>query len=375
MPNPSDQQNGKEGLRLGGAVSGCAKIGILTFHRCINYGSYWQARCLAEGLQRRGHEVVILDHCSGAIDVAEWRCALRPTAPDPTAPEDIAQYACKTRKFLVEIGRLPLSKPFNLDHPEETEEFDIVVIGSDEVWNLRHPWYAAKPAFFGQGLSARRVVAYAGSFGNYSCWEGLGSLWTDYLRGLDAISVRDENSWWMLNNCLGLEPDLVLDPCLQWPPASDQLQARPYALVYGHHFSDSFAREVRAWADERSIPLLSIGYRNPWADSQWLDAGPGDFIRAMAGASAVATNFFHGCVFSLLNEKPFACEVSAYRSIKIRGLMELLGGEARIVEGGSVAGLLSEPPNAAILSRVAELRRVSDAYLDRALGVGCENQR
>ena len=21
-------------------------IGVLTFHRCINYGSYWQARCL-----------------------------------------------------------------------------------------------------------------------------------------------------------------------------------------------------------------------------------------------------------------------------------------------------------------------------------------
>ena len=27
--------------------------GVLTFHRCINYGSYWQARCLMEGLRRR----------------------------------------------------------------------------------------------------------------------------------------------------------------------------------------------------------------------------------------------------------------------------------------------------------------------------------
>ena len=25
-----------------------ARIGVLTFHRCINYGSYWQARCLVE---------------------------------------------------------------------------------------------------------------------------------------------------------------------------------------------------------------------------------------------------------------------------------------------------------------------------------------
>ena len=28
-------------------------IGVLTFHRCINYGSYWQARCLAEGLAEK----------------------------------------------------------------------------------------------------------------------------------------------------------------------------------------------------------------------------------------------------------------------------------------------------------------------------------
>jgi hypothetical protein len=29
------------------------RVGVLTFHRCINYGSYWQARCLVEGLRKR----------------------------------------------------------------------------------------------------------------------------------------------------------------------------------------------------------------------------------------------------------------------------------------------------------------------------------
>jgi hypothetical protein len=33
----------------------------------------------------------------------------------------------------------------------------------------------------------------------------------------------------------------------------------------------------------------------------------------MARAEAVATNFFHGCVFALLNDTPFVCETSAYR--------------------------------------------------------------
>jgi hypothetical protein len=52
------------------------KIGILTFHRCINYGSYWQARCLVEGLRARGHHAAILDHDSRRINIAEWKCAL-----------------------------------------------------------------------------------------------------------------------------------------------------------------------------------------------------------------------------------------------------------------------------------------------------------
>ena len=52
------------------------KIGVLTFHRCINYGSYWQARCLVEGLRARGHDAVLLDHDSPQVNRAEWRCAL-----------------------------------------------------------------------------------------------------------------------------------------------------------------------------------------------------------------------------------------------------------------------------------------------------------
>src|SRR5690606_27642994 len=51
---------------LGSNMPTLPKIGILTFHRCINYGSYWQARCLIEGLRRMGADAVLLDHDSAA---------------------------------------------------------------------------------------------------------------------------------------------------------------------------------------------------------------------------------------------------------------------------------------------------------------------
>jgi hypothetical protein len=352
------------------AVSG-QKIGILTFHRCINYGSYWQTRCLVDGLRARGYNVAVLDHRSPGVDIAEWRVALQPTLPTPVPKEDVEQYACKVRKFLAAFEKLPLSKEFDLDDPSHLDPVDTVVIGSDEVWNLWHPWYASRPAFFGVGLPANRVVTYAASFGNYSCWEGIGSPWTDFLGRLDDVSVRDENSYWMLKNSLGLETDIVLDPCLQFPHEPEgpwKGPAGPYALVYGHNFSPQFADQVRGWADDRRLPLLSIGYRNDWADHQWLAAGPEDFCHAMSRATAVATNFFHGCVFALQHEKPFGCEVSAYRSIKVRGLMELVGGEAHLVEESHhINKLLSEPINPAILSRIVDVRHTGDTYLVRAL--------
>lgn len=348
-------------------MASAKKIGVLTFHRCINYGSYWQARSLVEGLRAQGADAVLLDYPSPLV---ETRVALRPTLPTPVPREDVAAYKRKIRRFEREFDRLPLSRPFDLSRPETMEPLDAVVVGSDEVWNLRHPWYAGLPAFWGQGLPAATTVAYAASFGNYSCWEGIGEPFVEWLESFDALSVRDENSWWMLKNALGREVETVLDPTLAFdarPEGPWTGPEGPFALVYGHNFSPAYAESVRRWAAGRGLPLLSLGYRNDWADLQWLDAGPHDFAHAVARAEAVATNFFHGCAFAIREAKPFACEGTPYRSIKVRGLMELFGGEDRIVSDGEIGDRLDEAPDFA--SRRSALRTSSQSFLERALGL------
>jgi hypothetical protein len=55
-------------------------------------------------------------------------------------------------------------------------------------------------------------------------------------------------------------------------------------------------------------------------------------VRSLYGAGrSVATNFFHGCVFALRNAKPFVCEITPYRFLKVNDLMILLGGEDHLV--------------------------------------------
>jgi hypothetical protein len=349
------------------------KVGVLTFHKCINYGSYWQARCLVEALRARGHDAELLDHDCECIRRAEVRCALQPKLPERTPPHELKTYAEKTRRFIEAIARLPLSRRFSLHEPEAAREYDAIVVGSDEVWNFRHPWYGSKPIFFGEGLKAGRLVSYAASFGNHSAWHGIHPAWARKLRRFSALSVRDENSWHLVRGGTKREPELVLDPCLLFP-GSAKVPARKsvdYAVVYGHGFPPWLRRLARRWSSRSGVRLVSIGYSNDFADEQHVAVGPMEFARLMSGASAVITNFFHGCVFALLNGKPWATVPSDYRSIKIPDLTAMLGAEHRLVDERAddtdMADLLETPVQPSVESRVDELRARSNAYLDAAL--------
>lgn len=355
------------------------RIGVLTFHRCINYGSYWQTRCLVEGLRARGHEPVVIDHASRRIDIAEWKCAFRPTLPEPVPEGDRLRYRTKIQRFGEAIRTLPLSPPYPLDGQVDPG-CELVVVGSDEVWNLAHPWYGGCGLFYGQGLQAPRLVSYAASFGNQDAQWALGPEQAGWLAGFDRISVRDGNSARIVEDALGKVPELVLDPCLQFPPTGDAIERidhpappeTPYLALYGHGFSRGLSLRVREWARQRGLQVISIGYRNDWADRQWLDAGPNAFARFMAGAEAVVTNFFHGCVFALLNARPFVCEPTSYRSNKLRGLMDTVGGQRHLLEvdaggGQCLDGLLGRPLEDAIGERIAAARRRSSRFLDHAL--------
>jgi hypothetical protein len=351
------------------------KIGVLTFHRCINYGSYWQAKCLVEALQSLGHNATILHHNSGAVNIAEWKCAYLPTLPTPVPASDIPLYRKKIRLFFDAFGSLPLSKQFSITDPAEMEPYDVVVIGSDEVWNFSHPWYAGYPLFFGEGVRAERIISYAASFGNYPALLGMEQQWTESLYNFDMISVRDENSRALIQSSLNIEPEVVLDPCLQFPINVEERHhsnwQKPYLGLYGHNFSEIFKQEVRRWATKQQLPIISIGYRNDWADEQYIVAGPHDFAHFIKNAKAIATNFFHGCVFSLRYAKPFVCETSFYRSTKIEDLLNKIGGNQHLMteESSSCAfdTCLGAPLDGGILKRIEKLRKRSTEFLKRGL--------
>jgi len=352
------------------------RIGILTFHKCFNYGAYWQARCLVEGIQAIGHHAIILDHWSWAANFAEWKCGFLPFKRNLRALADCAAYGRKLLAFEQARAWFPLSRSFPLDRPDNLDSYDLVVVGSDEVWNTGHAWYGGKGLFFGIGLRCPALVAHAASFGSHSASVPLSPSLTNALRRFASITVRDMNSQTIIRNEIGLEPDIVLDPCLHFEPSPDTdggVPVQPYAVVYGVGFSPAFARCVTDWARTNGIRLVSVGYRNDWADENRLFASPDDFVQLMRRAQAVATNYFHGCIFALRYARPFLCETTPYREIKIKDLLATLGADRHGFREGDAEEAckqcLSEPLGQDILDRIEALREFSQAKLEQALAV------
>jgi len=343
------------------------RIGVLTFHRAINYGSWWQARCLVQGLRDMGHDALLLDHRDRRIDLAEWRCALQPLLPVRSPAEDRRRHAAKVRAFASAQNRLPRTAPFPASAPGDAAAFDAIVVGSDEVWNRAHPWYGGSGLFWGEGLAGPRLIAHAASCGNHA--GPLSPADAAALARFARIAARDEPTRALVRQATGQAPPLVLDPVLQFPPPpAPPLRRAPYALVYGHEFPEWFGPAARDWAGARGLRLLSVGYRAPFADEQWLEANPQGFACAVAGAEAVLTAMFHGAVFALNAGKPFVAVPSPYRASKLTDLLAGLGAERHLLAGPApLAQILDEPPDPGMAARLALRRRQSHAALEAAL--------
>jgi hypothetical protein len=112
------------------------------------------------------------------------------------------------------------------------KEYDLVLVGSDEVWNLKHPWYGGSALFYGEGLRPRRLASYAASFGNCVSSGGIDAYWADRLRAFECLSVRDLNTRQIIQDSVGIEPALALDPCLKFPRSIRRIGShqaeRPY---------------------------------------------------------------------------------------------------------------------------------------------------
>ncbi len=363
------------------------KIGILTFHYAKNYGAVLQCWALKSYLESQGHEVSVIDYRSKAIK-AEYRLfdIRRYIARDPLRMFRKSVNEIKTlkaRKSRYESFEQFICSELNLKLPG-TEKYDLVIIGSDQVWNTEltegfdQYYWAGKDAMKDLLNPGGKVISYAASVGEGLFTHDRNSL-PDALERFDGISLRESTYSRSIESLYsrGKSVEVCCDPTLlmdgeEWIRLGGEPNSRKgYVFLYQVGDATHLQECAKDWADSHGLPLKLLSAKMENGSDKDIEASsPLDFIRLAAGADAIITNSFHGTVFSLLLEKQFiSVRNGDSKDARLKNILKetgLLGHLVRLEDGSNTALEVPEAIDwASVRDKVDALRKISVEYLDK----------
>jgi hypothetical protein len=189
---------------------------------------------------------------------------------------------------------------------DHVENFDLVICGSDQIWNADGFRGLDETFFLGNSnLRSTKKISYAPSIGSTkpSLYERNWPICGDWLREFDAISVRDLHTKSMVEGFGLSAPELVCDPTLLPSAINDSVpspqSSRKFLLLYGS--PPIYAEQIRRLADKHRLKIISVGGRSKVADRNLVFANPKEWAALFSLSRIVVTGMFHGVQLSILN--------------------------------------------------------------------------
>lgn len=336
------------------------KIGILTQPLHTNYGGLLQAFALQKFLRDMGHDVLTVDYArKSRAWLAPYRLARRCVSKFilrrknvSLFPKPLSQGAGKfTRRFIDENIRTT-KKIFAPACARDFEEygFDAFVVGSDQTWRPAYSPYM--PTFFlnflGNDTKTRRV-AYASSFGKDE-WEftpKMTAMCAPLAKKFHAISVREDSGVALCKKYLGVPAEHLIDPTMllskedycaiiERDEARGLLDKREPARRLFAYVLDAegekaeIIKQVAGTLD--LIPEEIMPKREDLISGTKAYPPVSAWLRGFRDAEFVVTDSFHGCVFSVIFNKPFIAIGNASRGLsRFHSLLKMFGLEDRLI--------------------------------------------
>lgn len=335
------------------------KIGILTQPLHTNYGGLLQAFALQKYLRYMGHEVLTVDYSrKPRAWLAPYRLARRCVAKFVLRrsislfPKPHSQGAGKfTRRFIEENIRTT-EKIFAPARKRDFAGygFEAFVVGSDQTWRPAYSPYM--PTFFldflGNDTGTRRV-AYASSFGKDE-WEFTPEMTTicaPLAKKFHAISVREDSGVSLCKKYFGVSAEHVIDPTMLLSKenyceivARDEKRGLLEKRISGKrlfvYVLDEAPEKKTLISEVAGTLCLIIEEIMPKQEeiASGAKAYPpvSAWLRGFRDAEFVVTDSFHGCVFSIIFNKPFIAIGNASRGMsRFRSLLKMFSLENRLV--------------------------------------------
>ena len=195
---------------------------------------------------------------------------------------------------------------YNVDFTRVADEYDYFVTGSDQVWN---PYFADLEKLFIKFAPGEKRIAYAASISCPEIPQDKLQAFIDGVRGMKAISVREQAGADLIQQLTGRRVQVVADPTMlvtaedwrsiarkpSWLKGDEQLLVTYFLGKRPDSVIESIAREnglqIVNMLDERVFEHYAIA--------------PEEWLWLIDHARFMYTDSFHGTVFSILFRTPF----------------------------------------------------------------------
>lgn len=353
------------------------KIGILTFQypENRNFGASLQTYACMNLIKKFNKNVKIINYYKGNYSKFFIKKFLR-NMESKNFIEYNTKFINKTRKF---------NENDKLD--KLNKEFDIFIVGSDQVWRNKYLNNKTSHYFFDFVDDNKKKIAYAASFG-VDYWEGDEKLTEEIkplIKRFDHISVREQSGINICKNTFGIDNVVcVLDPTLMidredYQPILDDWQDKSHLRKkYIAHMllddteqlqngSKKIANYLGAeinYIKGKSFKFLGKTITLYNKVSQWLTY--------LKDAELVITDSFHCAVFSIIFHKKFIVVANPARGIaRLETLLGKVGLEDRFftnIEDVLKSGVLDREIDYQEVDKKLEIhRKYSMNFLKKAL--------
>lgn len=300
------------------------RVGIITYHFAQNYGSVLQCFALQEYLENMGYTVKIINFVSDKQEINNslsngLKGRIRNIVFFPINNKRKSKYdkfLDFRKKFLKETEKVSINS--KLKKLIETEQFDFLISGSDQVFNPNINDFDY--AFLFPFKTQAKKIAYAASLGNAKSTE-LNKL-KKYILDFQEISLRESGDQDIFQKTIGVSPKIVCDPVFlirkqKWEEIIKSMKVNyntndKYLLCYFIHkkYMNKSIGIAKKIAKQRNLKIrfINAGYnRNSFNKKSIVDCGPEDFLVLLKNADFVCTDSFHGTSFSTILNKDFLC--------------------------------------------------------------------
>lgn len=356
------------------------KIGVLTFHKVINYGAALQAYALASRIKLEGYNCEIIDYRN---KILEDKNTLRKFSKIKSISRilydifELPFWVIRKKRFEKFMGLVPHSHRTNSIDDKFSESYYKLFVGSDQVWNYKITGFD-KNYLFCNLSDNKKKNSYAASFGVENIPSELVEEYRVNLSKFNNIAVREKTGVDLINKICEEEVIEVVDPTLlltkeQWQSlTSKRLIKEDYILIYQLAYSENLIRFAKQLAAETRMKIVTINGnpRQPINAQYILTAGPIEWLNLMENAKYVVTNSFHGVAFSINLNKEFFVDLLDEKfgvNSRINNILSSFKLENRKIKSNRSLTQFEKIDFKDVNRKLDELRNLSVNYLRKSL--------